>query len=64
MTLILCDGPPELWADTIVWFLSQLPSDAAVVAMVESSPEQIAPVPRTADPAAVRDLLDQLAHAD
>src|SRR5262249_13706641 len=62
-TLILRDGPPELWADTIVWFLAQLPTDATVVAMVESNPEQLAPVPRSATAADVLALLDQLADA-
>jgi hypothetical protein len=62
-TLILRDGPPDLWADTIVRFLRQLPGDATAVAMVESNPEQIAPVPRTANAAAVQALVDQLTDA-
>lgn len=60
-TLILRDGPPELWADTIVWFLAQLSGGATAVAMVESNPEQVAPVPPTATAAEVRALLEQLA---
>ncbi|MFF4802385.1 hypothetical protein ACFY1U_28940 [Streptomyces sp. NPDC001351] len=35
--LILSDGDPEFWADTIVWFLGLLPADADAVADVASA---------------------------
>lgn len=46
--LLLEDGTPTFWADTIVWFLTLLPGDAQVVCMTEAVPEPI-PMPRHAD---------------
>ncbi|MGW3037455.1 hypothetical protein ACWDCB_40450 [Streptomyces sp. NPDC001178] len=62
--LILSDGDPEFWADTIVWFLGLLPADADAVAMVEVNPEYTAPIPPGADAETIRTLLDGLAGAE
>jgi hypothetical protein len=62
--LILGDGDPEFWADTIVWFLGLLPADAEAVAMVEVNPEHTAPIPPGADAETIRALLDGLAEAE
>ena len=61
--LILSDGDPEFWADTIVWFLSLLPADADAVAMVEVNPEYTAPIPPGADADTIRALLEGLTEA-
>jgi hypothetical protein len=62
--LILGDGDPEFWADTIVWSLGLLPADAQAVAMVEANPEYTAPVPQGASAEAIRLLLDGLAEGE
>jgi hypothetical protein len=61
--LILNDGPPALWADTIAWFLRLLPPGTPAVAMVEVNPEQVVAIPPAADAAAIRALLDELIDA-
>lgn len=61
--LILNDGPPELWADTIVWFLALLPPGTPAVAMVETNPEDVVPIPPAADAETIRALLDELVDA-
>ncbi|MDH6120272.1 hypothetical protein ABH930_005828 [Kitasatospora sp. GAS204A] len=60
--LVLEDALPGEWADTIAWFLGLLPADAPVVAVLESNPETMAPVPARADTQTIRDLLDALAE--
>ncbi|MFF4751471.1 hypothetical protein ACWD5R_05530 [Streptomyces sp. NPDC002514] len=62
--LILGDGDPEFWADTIVWFLGLLPADADAVAMVEVNPEHTAPIPPRADAETIHALLEGLAEAE
>jgi len=57
--LVLNDGTPEQWADTIVWFLSLLPADAAVVTMTEHNPTPV-PLDRNANAADARRVLDSL----
>lgn len=39
--LLLEDGTPKFWVETITWFLSLLPGDAQVVCMTEAVPEPI-----------------------
>lgn len=63
-TLILGDGDPEFWADTIVWFLGLLPTHAQSVAMVEVNPEHTAPIPPGATAEDIRNLLDALTEAE
>jgi hypothetical protein len=46
--LLLEDGTPTFWAETITWFLALLPSDAHVVCMTDAVPEPI-PMPRHAN---------------
>jgi hypothetical protein len=55
--LLLEDGTPKFWADTIVWFLALLPGDAQVVGMTEAVPEPI-PMPRHADADQVISVLE------
>jgi hypothetical protein len=62
--LILRDGPPALWADTVAWFLSLLPHDAEAVVMLEANPEHVAPLPRTATPEQITALLGELEQAE
>jgi hypothetical protein len=62
--LILNDGPPALWAGTIIWFLALLPPGMPAVAMVENNPEEVVPIPAAADAEAIHALLDGLANAD
>jgi hypothetical protein len=61
--LILRDGEPALWADTIVWFLRHLPRETPTVAMVEVNPE-VVPIPPGADADTVREMLDSLMLAE
>ncbi|MFF4805590.1 hypothetical protein ACFY1U_45645 [Streptomyces sp. NPDC001351] len=61
--LILSDGDPEFWAETIVWFLGLLPADADAVAMVEVNPEYTAPIPPGGDAETIRTLLEGLTEA-
>lgn len=63
-TLILSDGDPEFWADTIVWFLGLLPTRAQAIAMVEVNPEHTALIPPGANAEEIRNLLDALAEAE
>ncbi|MDH6113566.1 hypothetical protein P3T36_005271 [Kitasatospora sp. MAP12-15] len=58
--LVLSDGDPAFWADTITWFLSLLPAAAPAVAMAESNPDDVVPVPAGASAEQIRDLLDTL----
>jgi hypothetical protein len=62
--LILRDGPPQLWADTIAWFLSLLPEDAEAVAMLETNPEHLAALPRTASAEQISVLLEELGQPE
>lgn len=57
--LLLEDGTPAFWADSIAWFLSLLPIDAQVVCMAESAP-QPTPMPRQADPGQITTVLESL----
>jgi hypothetical protein len=57
--LLLEDGTPRFWADTIVWFLALLPRDAQIVCMTEGVPEPI-PMPRYADADQVTSVLESL----
>ncbi|MFF0390495.1 hypothetical protein ACFYS8_17660 [Kitasatospora sp. NPDC004615] len=59
--LILRDAEPGFWADTIAWFLGLLPPGTNAVAMVESNPDEIRPVPAVATIRQITDLLDGLA---
>lgn len=61
--LILNDGDPAFWAETVRWFLQLLPADTQAVAMVEVNPEYTVPVPPGASAEQIRDLLDGLAEA-
>jgi hypothetical protein len=54
------DGTPAEWADTLVWFISLLPSESGVVAMAENNPQTIVPVPRDIDAAQLQSLFEQL----
>ena len=58
--LILEDGSPEFWSDTIVWFLDLLPPGSRVMAMVEVNPQEIAPIPAGADAATIEAVLNRL----
>jgi hypothetical protein len=62
--LILRDGSPEFWADTIVWFLSLLPTGTSAVAMVEGNPELIEPIAVGASQDEIQDLLESLIEAE
>jgi hypothetical protein len=57
--LVLNDGTPAQWAETIAWFLSLLPADASVVTMTEYNPTPV-PLDRNASADNVRRLLDSL----
>lgn len=57
--LVLEDGTPDFWTDTIAWFLSLLPVDAEVVCMTETVPEPV-PMPRRADPRQIVAVLESL----
>jgi hypothetical protein len=57
--LVLNDGTPEEWADTIVWFLDLLPADASVVTMTDVNPSPV-PLDRAASVDYIRRLLDAL----
>ena len=57
--LVLNDGTPEEWADTIVWFLNLLPADASVVTMTDFNPSPV-PLERSTDADYIRRLLDAL----
>ncbi len=57
--LILRDGTPEFWADTIAWFLGLLPPGTPAVAMVESN-EGIVPIPAAVSPRQITILFDEL----
>jgi hypothetical protein len=59
-TLVVNDGTPAEWADTLAWFLSLLPTDSGVVAMAENNPRTIVPVPRDSDAAYLQPLFEQL----
>jgi hypothetical protein len=59
MYLLLEDGTPEFWAETISWFLALLPDDAEVVCMTEAVPEPV-PMPRHADPDQIVSVLESL----
>ncbi|MGA5823691.1 hypothetical protein ACPC54_38230 [Kitasatospora sp. NPDC094028] len=58
--LVLNDGTPEVWADTIAWFLALLPTEARTVAVVESNPDNVRTIRPGADTGEIRDLLDTL----
>lgn len=57
--LLLEDGTPALWADTIAWFLSLLPTEAQVVCMTEAVPQPV-PMPRRADAEQITAVLESL----
>jgi len=57
--LVLNDGTPAQWADTIVWFLSLLPADASIVTMTEHNPTPV-PLDRNATADDTRRVLDSL----
>jgi hypothetical protein len=57
--LLLEDGAPAFWADTIAWFLSLLPTDAQVVCMTEAVPQPI-PMPRQAGAEQIVAVLEAL----
>jgi hypothetical protein len=57
------NGEPALWADTIVWFLRQVPIQTSRVAMVEANPETV-PIPPGADVDTVREMRDSLMLAE
>jgi hypothetical protein len=55
--IVLSDGTPTLWADTIAWFLNLLPDDAEVVCMKETS-EGLTPLPRHATTQQITEILN------
>jgi hypothetical protein len=57
--LVLEDGTPSFWADTMAWFLSLLPVDASVVCMTESVPEPV-PLARQASSAEIVAVLESI----
>ncbi|MFF9479753.1 hypothetical protein [Streptomyces sp. NPDC014733] len=58
--LVLAEGEPSLWAESVTWFLSLLPDDASAVAMVEANPDEVAPVRRDANADSITLLLESL----
>ncbi|MFD8781274.1 hypothetical protein [Kitasatospora sp. NPDC059599] len=58
--LVLTDGTPDVWADTIAWFLNLLPADSRVVAVVESNPDSVRAIPPGADAEQIREILQSL----
>jgi hypothetical protein len=58
--LVLEDGTPRFWAETIAWFLALLPADAQVVCLTEAVPEPV-PLRRDADADQVVAVLESLA---
>lgn len=58
--LVLSDGLPADWADTIAWFLGLLPPRTPTVVMVEDEPVPV-PLPEgTTTPDAIRELFESL----
>jgi hypothetical protein len=57
--LVLSDGTPKFWAETITSFLALLPANAQVVCMTETVPEPIR-LPRQATTDQVIAVLDSL----
>jgi hypothetical protein len=62
--LILRDGPPAFWAETIAWFLTLMPEDTAAIAMLETNPEHLAPLPPRPTAEQVLELLETLEQAE
>jgi hypothetical protein len=60
--LVLNDGTPAEWADTIAWFLTLLPEATPVVVMTENN-TQLTPMPSTASPEQIRVVFDKLIAA-
>lgn len=58
--LSLEDAEPGEWAETIEWFLTLLPVAAPVVAVLESNPDALAPLPARADAGEIRAALEEL----
>jgi hypothetical protein len=57
--LSLAEGSPADWADTIVWFIGQLPARSTALAAVEENPE-LAPLARDTSVQEVRELYERL----
>jgi hypothetical protein len=57
--LVLEDGDPAVWADTIAWWLSLLPAGTPTVTMTDANTNPVA-IETTSDAAQVRELLDRL----
>jgi hypothetical protein len=58
--LVLSDGLPADWAETIAWFLGLLPPGTPTVVMVEDNPVPV-PLPEaTTTPEAIQELLENL----
>jgi hypothetical protein len=58
--LILFGGTPEIWSNTIAWFLGLLPAGSPSLAMVEVNPEAIAPIPHGVGAADIEALLNRM----
>ncbi|MFE9427724.1 hypothetical protein ACFYNO_32700 [Kitasatospora sp. NPDC006697] len=58
--LTLEDAEPQEWAPTIEWFLTLLPVAAPVVAVLESNPDALAPLPPRATAEEIRAALAEL----
>lgn len=56
--LVLDDGEPGEWSDTIAWFLAMLPAGSGTVAMTGHN-RAVVPVARGATADQIRDLLDR-----
>ncbi|MER7850897.1 hypothetical protein ABTZ03_44030 [Kitasatospora sp. NPDC096077] len=62
--LILRDGDPAVWADTIAWFLGLLPPEARTVAMVAANPDNVRVVPPGSSTSEIEGLLQSLFDLD
>jgi hypothetical protein len=57
--IVVSDGSPEDWADTLSWYLPLLPSDAPVVAMTEHN-QDLTPIPSDATPTQIQQVFEQM----
>ena len=57
--LTLRAGSPKDWADTIVWFLGQLPAGSTAFAAMGENPD-LAPLPPGASAADIQELYERL----
>jgi hypothetical protein len=57
--LTLREGSPAVWAETIVWFVGQLPAGSTAFAAMGENPD-LAPLPAGATTRDVQDLYERL----